>query len=192
MNWIRFISRAIKSHIILFFLAALIWASCENPMSVVRELSKEDTLATVSASNITYIRSDSGEVMMILTAPLMLQYDEADQIIEFPQGFMAQFLDSLQQPNSQIQANYGISYDKIKLMIAKGEVEVENFHTKEVLQTDTLYWDQKSKEIFSRSTVKITGPEKVIFGDSLVAAEDFSSRTIYNIRATLEIDEEDQ
>lgn len=173
------------------FLAGM-WGSCENSMSVVREISKDDTLASVSATNITYIRSDSGAVFMVLTAPYMLQYDEEDEVIEFPDGFQSVFLDSLNQKSSQLTADYGISYDKIKLMIARGNVEVENFQTLEVLRTDTLYWNQQAKKIYTQSTVEITSPEKVIYGDSLVADEDFSARTIYNIRATLEIDEEDE
>lgn len=171
---------------------AMAWVSCENPIAVVREIAKEDTLAAVTATDVTYIRSDSGEVFMILTAPLMLQYDGDDQMIEFPNGFEARFLDSLNQPTSRIKGNYGVSYEKVKLMIARGDVEVENFETAEMLNTETLYWNQQSKKIFTSAAVKITGPEKIIFGDSLVAAEDFSSRTIYNIKATLEIEEEDQ
>lgn len=180
----------LRTHALLL-LVAMTWVSCENPITVVREIAREDTLAAVTATDITYTRSDSGEVFMILNAPLMLQYGGDDQMIEFPNGFEAFFLDSIKQPTSRIKGNYGVSYEKVKLMIARGDVEVENYQTNELLNTETLYWNQQSRKIFTSAAVKISGPEKLIYGDSLVAAEDFSSRTIFNIRATLEIEEED-
>ncbi len=166
--------------------------SCENSLTVVKEITAQDTLAAVTANDIVYFRSDSGMVFMKLEAPLMLRAEGTDPTIEFPEGFVANFFDSLQQPASQIKANYGISYENTQIMIAKNEVEVQNFETQETLQTDTLVWNQKTKRISTRSLVKITSPDKVIYGDSLVAAEDFSTRTIYNIRATIEVDENEE
>lgn len=160
-------------------------------MTSVREITREDTLAAITATNVHYVRSDSGEVVMVLKAPLMLQYNDEDDRMEFPKGFEVNFLDSLQQPSSRIKAQNGLNYERAKLMIARGNVEVENFETGEILNTEILYWNQQQKKIFTRAPVKITGPEKIIFGDSLTAAEDLSNRIIYNIRATLEIDEED-
>lgn len=163
--------------------------SCENSLTVVKEITAEDTLAAVTANDIIYYRSDSGLVFMKLEAPLMLRVEGTDPTIEFPQGFIANFFDSVQQPASQIKAKYGISYENTQIMIAKEDVEVQNFETQETLQTDTLIWNQKTKRIATHTLVKITSPDKVVYGDSLEAAEDFSTRTIYNIRATIEVEE---
>ncbi|MDO8897680.1 MAG: LPS export ABC transporter periplasmic protein LptC [Bacteroidales bacterium] len=176
------------THIILLF-AAMMWVSCENSLTVIKEITREDTLAAVTAHDIVYIRSDSGQVFMQLKAPVMLRYSGEDPTIEFPEGFEAIFLDSLQQPSSRIEAKYGISHENTELMFARDEVVVENFQTKEILYTETLFWNQKKKIIYTRASVKITAPDKVIYGDSLTAAENFSTREIYNIRATLEIEE---
>lgn len=135
------------------------------------------------------MRSDSGHVFMRLEAPVMLRYEDEQTRVEFSEGFELFFYDSLQQLTSRIKADYGINHETLELMIAEKNVEVENFQTKEVLNTGLLYWNQKTRKIYSRSPVKISSPDKLIFGDSLTAFEDFSSRTIYNIRATLEIDE---
>jgi len=164
--------------------------ACENSITVVKEITREDTLAAVTANDIVYIRSDSGHVFMRLEAPYMLKVAGTDPSIEFPQGFEAMFYDSLQQPASRIKASYGISYENTQLMIARNNVEVENYTTKELLNTETLFWNQKTKQIYTKAFVKITSPDKIIYGDSLNAAEDFSSRSIHNIRATIEIDED--
>ncbi len=121
----------------------------------------------------------------------MKRFEGKDVYTEFPEGFEAFFYDTLNKPSSRIRANYGISYEKTKLMIARNDVEVENFSTLEKLNTESLFWDQKRKIIFTHAFVKITSPDKVIFGDSLTANEGFDKRTIHNVRATIEFDEED-
>ena len=90
-----------------------------------------------------------------------------------------------------IRGDYGIRYEREELVFIKDSVVVENLKTKETLFTETLYWNQKTKKIYTRNDVKIVSPDKVIFGDSLNANEDFTQRVIYGMRATLEIEDEE-
>ena len=165
--------------------------SCENSITVIQEITKADTLSAMTAKQVIYYRSDSGRVQMQLNAPVMNHFEGKNSKIEFPEGFEAVFFDSVMQPSSSIKANYGINYESTQLMEARNDVVVENFNTKEILNTESLYWDQRKKLIFTKAFVKITSPDKVVFGDSLNATEGFDQRTIHNIRATLEIEEED-
>ncbi len=169
---------------------AMMLLSCENSLSVVKEMTQQDTLAAVTAYDINYVRSDSGKIQMELLAPVMNRFSGPNPSIEFPDGFEAFFYDSVMQKTSRIKADYGISNENRKLLIAKRDVEVENYNTKEVLNTESLFWDQRKKIIYTGAFVKITSPDKVIFGDSLTATEGFTQRTIHNIRATLEIEDE--
>jgi hypothetical protein len=77
------------------------------------------------------------------------------------------------------------------MIFTKNNVIVENLESKETLFTESLYWNQKIKKIYTRSAVKITSPDKIIFGDSLNANESFSQRVIHGMRATLEIEDEE-
>jgi LPS export ABC transporter protein LptC len=173
-------------------IAAMMFFSCENPIAVVKELTQEDTLAAITARDVVYIRSDSGEIQMRLTAPRMNRFDGDNPAIEFPEGFMAYFFDSLEVVSSTIKADYGISYEKTRLMLAKSNVEVENYDKQEKLNTETLFWDQNNKTIFTRASVTITSPDRVIYGDSLSASEGFEQRVIHNIRAVIEFEEENE
>lgn len=164
--------------------------SCTNSITDVKEVTQADTLESVSAKNVVFIRSDSGNVKIRLTAPVMKRFEGKNMYTEFPVGFEAFFYDSVNKPTSRIRANYGISYDNTKLMIARNDVEVENFNSLEKMNSESLYWNQKKKTIFTSAFVKITSPDKVIFGDSLTASESFDRRTIHNIRATIELEEE--
>ncbi|MCK9453318.1 MAG: LPS export ABC transporter periplasmic protein LptC [Bacteroidales bacterium] len=172
--------------------AAMMFVSCENSITVIQEITKADTLPDVSAKQVTYYRSDSGKIQMQLKAPVMDNYEGKKPKIVFPEGFEAIFFDSLMQPSSRIRANYGINFENVQLMEARNDVVVENFNTNEILNTESLYWDQRKKLIFTKAFVKITSPDKVIFGDSLNATEGFDQRTIHNIRGTLEIEEEQE
>lgn len=170
---------------------AVMLISCENNLKVIEELAREDTLAAITAKGITFYRSDSGNVLLRLNASAMNRYEGDDPSIEFPEGFDAVFFDESMNETAHIRANYGISHEKTKFLEARHDVEVENYETKEKLNTETLYWDQNKKIIYTRNAVKITSPDKVIFGDSLTATENFDKRTIHNVRATLEVDEEE-
>ncbi len=170
---------------------AMMFFSCENPIAVLQEFSREDTLSSVTAKDVVYTRSDSGRVQMRLHAPRMNKFEGDDPSTEFPDGFVAYFYDSVDVMSSTIRAEYGINYEKVRLLLARSNVEVENFITKEKLYTETLYWNQQNKTIFTRASVKITSPDRVIYGDSLTASEGFEQRVIHNIKATLEVDEEE-
>lgn len=171
--------------------AIMMLFSCENSLSVVQELTREDTIADITARDITFVRSDSGLVQMTLIASRMNRYAVDDPAMEFPEGFTAYFYDSTQKATSRIEARYGISYEKTRLIIARDSVEVENFETLEKLNTSSLYWDQQKRIIYTSAPVKITSPDKVVYGDSLVATEGFDRRTIHNVRATIEVEEDE-
>lgn len=182
--------RSIFTHI-LTVIAGLMWVSCENSLNVIRAVTAEDTLSAVRAANIEYLRSDSGLVYMRLVAPLMLQFAGDDQKVEFPEGFEAFFYDSIGRQSSRLKANYGLKLEKDQWMIARGDVEMENYQTGELMQTAQLIWNQREKTIRTGAEVKITGLDKLLFGDSLTASDDLSQRILYNIRGTLEVEEQE-
>ena len=90
---------------------------------------------------------------------------------------------------SEISADYGIkSIDN--MVEARGNVSVENNRKGQSLYSDKLYWYQDTKMIYTRSQVRIVMPDKDIVGDSLVSMENFDEYTIYNGRATFEVEDD--
>lgn len=186
MNRLRQIS--LYCSIAAFLTAVLL--SCGNPMSVVQQLASDDTTSSIMAKDIEFIRSDSGNVQLILSAPQLLKHKLDTGELEFPQGFNAVMFTNTHDTLTFIRADYGISSNNMTVIEAEGNVEVHNYNSDDKMNSEKLYWNQKTKQIFTRSAVKITMPDKEIFGDSLAALDDFSEYTIYNGRATLEIEEE--
>jgi LPS export ABC transporter protein LptC len=171
-------------------LLVVVLFSCENKMSEIQEITKEDTLPVVSAYDIDYIRTDSGHKQLVLKSPLMERYDGEDPYSVFPEGFEVTFFDTLGNATSFMRANYGISYTERKFMRARNNVVVKNFQTEEQLETENLVWDEKKKLIHSNTFVKISSPDKVVYGDSMRANETFSEREIFNFRGVLEVEED--
>ena len=165
--------------------------SCENSLDKVKEFIDTDTINGVLAYNIVFTRSDSGFVQAKLMAPVMHSTEGDSAILEFTKGFVAYLYEKNGMPSSKISGNYGIGYEKEEMLIAKDSVVVKNLETRETLFTETLYWNQKTKKIYTSSAVKITSPDKIIYGDSLNANENFSQRVIHGMRATLEIEDEE-
>jgi len=163
--------------------------SCENPIKTVQDLASEDTVAGVVANDITFYRSDSGHVQVELKAPKMLRQESDSGKLEFSEGFVAKMFDNSHRTSSQISADYGVSDGTTDVIEARGNVLVENFNTHEVMQSDELFWYQKQKMIYTRSNVKITTPDKIIYGDSLSAKEDFSEYSVFHVTATLDIED---
>lgn len=182
-------SKLLKS--IITTIALMMLFSCENSMETIREITKEDTLSTVAAYDVIYQRSDSGYLQVILRSPLMEKFGGDDPYSEFKEGFEVTFFDTGGDSVSFISANYGINYEKRQMLRARNDVIVKNYDTQEQLNTENLIWDKQKKIIYTKSFVKITSPENVIFGDSLWAKEDFSYREIYNMRGEIELKEDE-
>lgn len=169
---------------------AVMLFSCGNPTSVIQQLASDDTLSGVVAYDIVFYRSDSGIVQVELKAPMMVrQGDDDSSCLEFPRGFHAVVFDKYHQVASEISADYGINYSDRKMVKAIGNVSVENNRKEQRMYSDKLYWYQDSKMIYTRSGVRIIMPDKDIVGDSLVSMENFDEYTIYNGRATFEVED---
>ncbi|MBE0651278.1 MAG: LPS export ABC transporter periplasmic protein LptC [Bacteroidales bacterium] len=182
------LKKLLQSASIVLLVGALF--SCENSMKTVQNLTSQDTIAAVSASDIRYERTDSGRLQLVLTSPLMLQYDGDAPYTEFPKGFKVEFYDTTGRPISILKANYGIRKEKLKILQARNNVMVENLNTHKTLYTENLIWNEWTKKITAPSFVKIVGPNETILGDSMVSNESFTHQTIYGIRGVLNIKED--
>ena len=166
--------------------------SCENSMEKVKQFIDNDTISGLMAYDVVVERSDSGMMVARLSAPVMRTIDDKDStLLEFPKGFVAFIYENGDSnPISKIRGDYGVNYEKKEMIIVKNNVVVENITTQEVLETEKLFWDQKRQKLYTSSLVKISSPEKIIYGDSMVANEDFTHREIFGIRATIELNDE--
>ena len=158
------------------FMAVMLF-SCSNPDAIVQAMGSDDTLSGIIADSVVFFRSDSGIVNLELHTPRMVRMETEDDIMEFPLGFDVYMYDKGEK-TTELHADYGKNYGKLRLIEAQGNVIVQNFGSNETMYSDKLFWYQDLKMIYTRSHVKIVTPDKQIEADSLVAHEDFSEYTM--------------
>ncbi|HEY9115500.1 MAG TPA: LPS export ABC transporter periplasmic protein LptC [Bacteroidales bacterium] len=174
-----------KSILCIFILGMLF--SCENSITTIKEITMEDTLPDLTAYNIEYERISDQHRKILLKSPFISRYEGENPYTIFPDGFEITFYDTTGNAISFISANYGINLLNENIMQARNNVVVINYETNETLNTENLVWDQNKKEIYSNTFVKLSSPDRVIYGDSMRAEESFASREIFNISAELEV-----
>ncbi len=174
-----------------FFLLVLLF-SCKSDIEKIAAYSYIDTLPELLAKDIEYTRSDSGEVKAVLTSSLMYQYSGDEPYFEFPEGFKVIFYDSGVIVSAVMTANYGINFEKKKLMEAQDNVLIINYEKNEQLETERLIWDQRKKKIYSDVSVKITTNDEILYGDGLEADESFSKYEILNPTGVFNIEDDEK
>ncbi len=179
----------ITSIAITLFMAMLV--SCRNDIEKVKEFTNPDTLPTEILHNLELKYSDSGQTNVLLKARVMYSYTGPEAKTVFPEGLEILFLDGRMQVRSSLQANYGINHPHQKLLVVKNNVVVINKEKNERLDTEELVWNQRKQLIYTDAHVKITTPDKIIFGKGLEADESFRKRTIKNVSGEVLVEEDE-
>jgi len=168
-----------------FFLGAflslfLLITACTHHDKTILIAAPKQSDPQLSATSINVLFSDSGIVQARLTSPLINRYAGNDACMEFPKGFKVFVFDSVRNVVSTIKANYGKRKELYRIMEARGNVIVRNEQKNEQLNTEQLTWDENNHRIYSTVKIKITSPDKVLYGDGIESNEDFSRYTIIN------------
>lgn len=174
----------------LFFIMLVFMVSCENDIEVIQSFSADTLMPSQSMINAEINYTDSARLQLQITAPGIHNYStETENYTEFPLGVLAQFFDKNGDIESQLSSNYAIYYTDKELWEAKDSVVVINKEG-EILNTEQLFWDEKNKQIYSNSFVKITSPDEIITGEGFEADESFTRWKLKKITGTLYIEEE--
>jgi LPS export ABC transporter protein LptC len=107
----------------------------------------------VMAKNIELTFSDSGRIQAKLFSNLMQRYIGQISFLEFPKGFTVQIFDSALRVETTISGNYGKRDEQSRIMIAKGNVVVRNILKRQQLNSELLYWDEKTRRIYTKANV---------------------------------------
>lgn len=168
---------------------ATIFVSCENDMMAVVKLSSKDSIPDISITKVHVKQSEFGKPTLDLIAPRMISYQSHDAYTEFPDGLRIIFFDSINQPKSELTANYGISWDSRNTMQARGNVVVRNFEKREQLNTESLVYDRNMRKVSTTEFVKITTPDRIIMGKGMESDELFNNWVIRDVTGTIYVEE---
>jgi LPS export ABC transporter protein LptC len=173
----------------LFTILSFLFFSCENDLDKVKLYSKGKISPQESAKSIKILYSDSANLQVEITAPILNRYQTDNPYIEMPKGFRAIFYNDRLEVKSKLDADYGIRHEKDQKMEARKNVVVIN-EKGERLNTEHLIWDEKKEKLLSDEFVKITTKNEVIFGNGFESNQNFTKYKIFNIKGTFSLNNE--
>ena len=127
---------------------------------------KETPMQTVDGMLV--VHSENGKVQMRMEADIMERYQTDTLSYElFPEGFAVYAYTDEGLLETQIVSDEAkhLNYkDGRESWEAFGNVVIKNLIKQEVMETDTLYWDQKNEKIYTHCYVKMYSPSGFMQG----------------------------
>jgi len=177
---------------LLFTAGVFFLFSCENDIERINLLTNPADLPDARGKNMEIIYSDSGMVQVKLLAPLIKQYTKVERpYLEFPEGIHIFFFNEKLEYSSELKADYAIYHTEDKFWLAKGNVIAENYEKKEKLNTEELYWDEKTKKVYSNSFSRIENQDGTFYGQQgFEANQKLTNWKLKGSRGTLHVKDE--
>lgn len=154
--------------------------------------ASDETLMTEFSENLSIVMSRNGQRSYYFTTPLVEGYSLArEPYREFRKGvkIITYKDDSLTTVDAVLTANYAIYYEKRELWEAKGNVVAEKSDGK-TLYTQQLFWNQRTKKIYSNVDSKIvqSGGRDVFIGEGFESDEEFKDWRFRRMKGRMEVD----
>ncbi|MDR1415895.1 MAG: LPS export ABC transporter periplasmic protein LptC [Prevotellaceae bacterium] len=157
--------------------------SCKSNIEKVRELNDIQSIPSLRIENLNGRMTELGGIKVRFIAPELRQFHFAEEkYTDFPKGVeLYRYLDSI-TVESSVTANHAIYYEVKELWEGAGNVVVKNMQGDE-LRTEKLFWNQKTKKIYTDAPVKIVDTQKgaIIHGKGLISDESFTEYEIQEV-----------
>ena len=162
---------------------AFVVFSCKGKLAEADSLNiKEVTVQTVD--NMFIVQTKNGRIQMRSEAPVMERYERDTLSYElFPEGFFVYGYTDDEDLETEIVADKArhMKYkDGREIWEAYGNVVVKNLMKQEVMETDTLYWDQKTERIYTHCYVRMYSPDGFMQGYGMESDQRARNSVIYN------------
>ena len=180
-----------KSLISLFFVlcSLFFFSSCEQvPLSKIKAMFDEKDADVEVADSVKFIYKEGEYARAIVTAPKVKRYTKEQSKLEFSNGLLVKFYETLDMI-SVLKADYGVNDDAKQLIIASGNVHMENAKN-EIMESQELTWNIKTKRVWTDKAIRIKTPDNIINGIGFDADEDFSNYTIRRVTGIVSVDDD--
>ena len=162
---------------------AFVVYSCKGKLAEAADLNLEETPVQV-VDDMFMQQTENGMVKMRAEAPRMEKYEKDSLDYElFPDGFFVYGFDEAGKLETEIVAD-NARHKKFKAgretWEAYGNVVIKNLINQEVMETDTLYWDQKEEKIYTHCYVKMYSPQGFMQGYGMESDQRARDSRIFN------------
>ena len=148
------------------------------------------SLPTLTGEDINTVFTDSGKVKMIMSAPVMEEWDNfGSPYTEFRKGMKIFFHDGQKEPKATASAKYAKFVEKDNLWELDDSVVIVN-ESGDKLETEQLFWDRDKNLVFTDRFVKITNEDQTVMGTGFESDPQLTRRRIKNVTATIYLHDE--
>ena len=165
------------------FAVAFVVYSCKGKLGEAESLVIAET-PVQTVRNMFIVQSENGKMQMRAVADLMEKYERDTLSYElFPEGFAVYGYTDDELLETEIVADNAkhVKYtDGRETWEAFGHVVVKNLIKQEVMETDTLYWDQKNEKIYTHCYVKMYSPDGFMQGYGMESDQRARNSIIFN------------
>ena len=168
-------------------LSTVLWGGCEEKKAA--EEPPSQSMMTQQSEKLTVRQTKEGKLVYQFTTPLLEEYEYAPEpYIEFRKGIkIVTYNDSTQQVSATLSANYAIFMKNQQLWEAKGNVAGHNADGNQI-ETEQLFWNQKTKPIYSNVDSKITQKDNVVYADRFESNEEFNDFIMSSVKGRVLVD----
>ena len=175
----------IRKRFIPFILLAFYFVACENVPEVDLDKERPDFPDRTLVNAHLYYK-DSGRIVLDLRSPLIEDYSMVDTpYMKFPKGLELDFYNEKSDTPGYLRANWAMTNDAKGWYEGRGDVVVIN-EKGDTLKTQKLFWNKKTKKIFTQDTVYMiskTG-DSLQANNGLEAKDDLTEYTLFNNQGT--------
>ena len=171
----------------LFLLSA-----CGRKKSPVTDaITNRDSVPVMTTRNVSTYISDSGVVRYKIIADEWRVYDRLDPTRwTFEEGIYLEKFNNDLSIEATIVADTAYYYDQQELWELRGNVHIEN-EQDEQFDTQLLYWNQKTKKVYSDLYIRIRQQKRIITGIGFTSNQEFTNYTIKQTQGIFPISEDD-
>jgi LPS export ABC transporter protein LptC len=173
--------------LVIFFLFSLFLASCENDLEVIKAITKTSNFPSLTRNNTEIVYTDSARIRVRITTARLERFSNSNEpYLEFPEGMFVQFYNDSNQVESTIRSKYARYDEKTQLWKAQNDVVAVNIKKGEQLNTEELFWDEKTQRIYSDKFSRVSTGSGVFYGEEgLEADQTFSWYKLKGIRGNV-------
>ena len=171
---------------LFFVLCSLFFSACNNSLEEAKLIVSRTNVNIEKGKDVQINYSDNGVVRIQASGPKATRFNTEKPYLEFSDGIKILFYNSAREVESTLTAKHATAVENSHSMTARDSVVVVN-NKGEVLNTDELIWDEGKKIIYSNSFVKIATKDEILYGNGMIANENFTDYTIKHITGTIKV-----
>ncbi|MDR1973425.1 MAG: LPS export ABC transporter periplasmic protein LptC [Bacteroidales bacterium] len=125
--------------------------------------------------------TDRGELQMLLEQPVLHNYDDEDKTQISPRGIELSFYDKeTHKQQVYLRADSAVNSQASKLMRFYKNVVIYDYRRNDTIRTETLYWDQNKRKIYSNTRTVQSSATMLVKGTGFDADEQMNNVEIRN------------